>query len=174
MTNTWLSSIDDQELFSICPELAQIDRKELDQPDAAIDLVREVKATQFYFPPLPQAMYPTPDIDEFNELRRSNMRKTKDYDLEDVKKLDEAKNKYWQAVKNEIRLLICTKDKKYSELRKQLHDAAKHTKAPIVAMISATLAGSMGVAVGIISGLVAVAIFAIVQIGVNVYCATIS
>lgn len=174
MPATWMTSIDEQELFSLCPELKKIDQAKLIDPDDAIELVREMKAIRIHYPELPRTMYPTRDPYEFNKLRQSRRYEIKDYKQEDVKKLDETKKKYWAMVKDEIRLLVCTRDKKYTVLRKQIREAIKHSQAPVVAMISATLASSMGVAVGVISGLVAVAIFAIVKIGTNAYCATIS
>lgn len=171
---TWLKTIDTQELFALCPELTKVKTEVLKGPDDAVWLVREAKASRLGTARMPREMYPTSDPHDFNELMRSRTREYKDYDQDNVKQFDEVKNSYWDRVKKEIRLLICTKDKKYSELRKRLSDAGKHSKAPVVGMISATLASSMGVAVGVISGLVAVAIFAILQIGINAYCAAAS
>lgn len=169
----WLKAIENAELFSLCPELKQIDQSQPFSPDDMIQMVREVKATKYYQRELPRNMYPTPDPHEFNKLRQSYGRLTKDYNQQEVVQLDNTKRKYWASVKHEIELLICTKDKKYTELRKKLSVAVKHSEVSAVAMISATLASILGVAVGVISGLVAVVLFAIVKIGTNAYCAAV-
>src|ERR1035437_6671259 len=153
MQMTWLNTIDVQELYTLCPELRQIDIGTLKVPDDVVHLIRETKARYIWVNKLPRAMFPTPDIEEYRKLRTSYTNEGKSYERESVKKFDEIKNSYWEQIKKEIRLLICTKDKKYTELRKHLTETGKHSKAPVVGMISATLASSMGVAVGVISGL---------------------
>lgn len=167
----WLAAIDPDEILTLCPELKMITTRSFLSADDAIALVREEKATHIFRTKIPKAMYPTLDPHEFNHLIESRTREHKDYNQEQVKQFDLIKNTYWERVKNEINLLICTKDKKYAALRKHLAETREHAKAPIVGIISATLASSMGVAVGVISGLVAVILFAALQIGINAYCA---
>ena len=80
--------------------------------------------------------------------------------------------KYWEAVKSEIRILICTDDEKYSKLRKQLTlEGEKGTKS-IVAIISAFIGSVLGVEATMLTGFCAVSLYAISKIGKEAYCAT--
>jgi hypothetical protein len=91
--------------------------------------------------------------------------------LERVKQLDAAKAAYWVHVKREIRILVCTSDTRYDDLRKRIKNIEPLGKQAIVAIVAATIGSSLGVAAGAISALVAVALFAVVKIGVNAFCA---
>lgn len=168
---TWLTAVNVDELVAICPQLGEINTKELSKPDDAPLLVRKALARRFWTSPPPGIMYPTPDPQEFNELQHSRTKEYSDYEREVVKQFDAVKKSYWGLVKKEMHLLICTKDKKYTALRKKLNDAGRQTKTPVVALVSAALASSLGLAAGVISGLVAIALFAALQIGINAYCA---
>ena len=170
----WIEKFDEQQLFALCPELKEIQSDEIGSPDDVANLVRDEMATTYVTVPMPRNMKPEPDPDAFAELQRSWTEKSKDYKKASVKKFERNKKTYWGQVKEELRLLICTKDKKYADLRKKLNTAVGQAKDPAVVMISAAVASAIGVAVGVVSGLVAVLLFAILKIGVNAFCARAS
>jgi hypothetical protein len=77
-----------------------------------------------------------------------------------------------KAIAAEIRVLVCTEDTKYSELRSQLNKWAGKGSAFVVSLISAALAASLGVAAAaLIASLVAIVLLAVTQVGRNAYCA---
>ncbi len=80
--------------------------------------------------------------------------------------------KYWEAVKNEVRILICTDDQKYLKLREQLTlESEKGTKS-IVAILSAFIGSVLGVEATLLTGFCAVSLYAISKVGKEAYCAT--
>lgn len=166
--NSWIENINESDLTKYLPELALV--KNFRTEDELIDKIRDELATHFIHTEMPRTMYPTPDPHDFNILSSSWTKKTKNYKKKEVKELDKARKSYWQAIKNEIRTLLCTDDEKYTELRDKLRDYSEKTQGPVIATISATIAGFIGVAAGVISGLVAIALYAAIKIGVNAYC----
>ncbi len=77
---------------------------------------------------------------------------------------------YWKELKHEFYLLLCTKDKKYSKLRKQLDKSSNAATTTIVSTISVTIAAALGTTIGIITPLVALLLYAIIRLSVNSWC----
>jgi hypothetical protein len=69
---------------------------------------------------------------------------------------------YLTRVKKEIHILICTNDKKYAALRRQFTQFTKpKSQTALVAMISAGIASYIGVGAGMITPLVAIALWSL-------------
>ena len=81
---------------------------------------------------------------------------------------------YWEQLKKEFILLICTKDKKYSSLRKKLSTSADKSQTAIVSTIAAAMAASFGVAMGILVPFCAMILLALLRIGKEAFCATLN
>jgi hypothetical protein len=79
---------------------------------------------------------------------------------------------YWAHLKEEFRLFLCTKDKKYEHLRKQLSTSADKSHTTIVATIAAAMAVHFGVAAGVLVPFCALCLLAMVRIGKETLCAT--
>ena len=77
---------------------------------------------------------------------------------------------YWEEVKKEIYLLICTKDRKYAVIRTHFKKKSTTTTTAIIGMISATVAAQLGAVVGIITPLVALLLYGLLKVGVNSWC----
>lgn len=78
---------------------------------------------------------------------------------------------YWVSVKAEIFLLLCTQDKKYATLRKQLAKEGSATQMTIVSMVSSAVGASAGVVAGAAVPLVALCLLVALRIGTNALCA---
>ncbi|QCU90663.1 hypothetical protein [Thiomicrorhabdus sediminis] len=78
--------------------------------------------------------------------------------------------KYWEAVKQEIAILICTNDPKYRELRKALNSAKEKGTNALVALIASTIAIEFGLTAGAIAGFCAIALNSVLKIGKEAYC----
>lgn len=83
---------------------------------------------------------------------------------------DPESGKYWHAVKDEIYLLICTDDKKYADLRKQLEKGEAKSSTAIVALITASLTFYIGMVAGIVVPLCALVLLAVTRVGKNAFC----
>ena len=80
--------------------------------------------------------------------------------------------KFWEAVKVEFRILICTEDEKYSDLRKKLAlESQKGTKSA-VALISASVGSILGVKATLLVGFCAVVLYGVLKVGKEAYCST--
>ncbi len=77
---------------------------------------------------------------------------------------------YWAEVKKEIYLLVCTKDRKYSDIRNHFRKKSTTSTTAIVGMLSATVATQIGAAAGIITPLVALLLYGLLKVGVNSWC----
>jgi hypothetical protein len=77
----------------------------------------------------------------------------------------------WRRVKHEMNLLLCTKDKKYAALRKQLSKEGAYTHGAIVSAIAAAVGASLGLVSGLLVPLVALMLVAMLKVGKEAYCA---
>ena len=77
---------------------------------------------------------------------------------------------YWDHVKNEMRLFLCTDDKKYKALWKQIDAMQKKSTTAIVGVIAAFLGSSLGAPATILAGFVAVCLYAALKVGKEAYC----
>lgn len=78
--------------------------------------------------------------------------------------------KYWEFVKAEMHAFLCTDDKKYKSLWKEIKASRTGATSAVVGIISAFLAQSIGAVATVLSGFVAVCLFAAMKIGTEAYC----
>ena len=78
--------------------------------------------------------------------------------------------KYWDYVKLEMRALLCTDDKKYRALWKQVSELQKKSTATIVSVIAAFLGASIGASATLLAGFVAICLFGVLKLGKEAYC----
>jgi hypothetical protein len=76
----------------------------------------------------------------------------------------------WERVKEELLILICTKDPKYAKLRNSLRDANEKGTRYVITVISSAVGSVMGVEAGVISAFCAVLLHSAAKIGVEAYC----
>ena len=79
---------------------------------------------------------------------------------------------YWKQLKNEFRVLLCTPEKKYQKLRKELSVAANKSHATIVSSIAAVMASQFGVIPGVLVPFCALLLIAILKLGKEAFCST--
>ena len=79
---------------------------------------------------------------------------------------------YWDDLKQEFRLLICTKDRKYSQLRKALAKNADKSQMLLVSTIAAAMGHSLGIAAGILTPFCALCLIAVLSMGREAFCKT--
>jgi hypothetical protein len=76
----------------------------------------------------------------------------------------------WERFKAEFRTLLCTKDKKYSSLRKSFSGASHSTQLTIVSTISAAIGSSLGLAAGSLVPMCALCLIALLKKGKEAFC----
>jgi hypothetical protein len=79
---------------------------------------------------------------------------------------------YWEKLKREFRLLLCTKDKKYNMLRKELGSASKKSQTAIVSTIAVAMASQFGVVAGVLVPFCALCLIALSRLGKEAFCAS--
>jgi len=82
--------------------------------------------------------------------------------------------KYWEELKAEFRLLICTNNPKYRKLRRELNSATGKSQTAIVSAIAAAMAGQFGVIAGILVPFCALILMTIIRIGTQTFCSTMN
>jgi hypothetical protein len=80
----------------------------------------------------------------------------------------------WRRVRHEMNLLLCTKDKKYAPLRKQLSKESGSTHIAVVGIIAAAVSSELGVVPGMLVPLVALLLAAVLKLSKEAYCAGLS
>ena len=78
--------------------------------------------------------------------------------------------KYWNYVKAEMRLFLCTDNKKYRALWKQIAELQKKSTTAIVGLIAAFLGELVGAPAALLAGFVAVCLYAVLKVGKEAYC----
>jgi hypothetical protein len=78
---------------------------------------------------------------------------------------------YWRRVKKELHILICTDDKKYASIRRQIGKENKLTQAAIVIAIGGAIGAYVGVSATVIGPFVTLGLYALIQLGTNAWCA---
>jgi len=82
-----------------------------------------------------------------------------------------AEPQYWRSLKHEFHLLVCTDDKKYAALRKQLEGFGKHADKAVVAAIATAMASVVGVLASVLASFVAILLIAFLKLGKEAFCA---
>lgn len=78
--------------------------------------------------------------------------------------------KYWDYVKSEMRIFLCTDDKKYRALWRQIAELQKKSTTAIVGIIATFLGASVGAPATLLAGFVAVCLYAALKVGTEAYC----
>jgi hypothetical protein len=84
-----------------------------------------------------------------------------------------AEKKLLYKAKLEFHIFLCTENTKYRELRNKLNENAGQVSKVVLNLISAALAGSLGITAGAIVGLCAVLLYLVLKIGKEVYCSLV-
>lgn len=77
---------------------------------------------------------------------------------------------YWHFVKKEMHAFLCTEDRRFRELWKQIDAFQKKSTTAIVGVIATFLGASIGAAATLLAGFVAVCLYAIIKVGKEAYC----
>ena len=102
------------------------------------------------------------------------LKKTKTAKRAPTEKRKKRKPNYWERVKEEIHILLCTNDQKYASLRHQLSSKGSRTQTAIVSTISAAVGAKAGFVAGAVVPLAALCLLAVLQLGKEAYCAGFS
>ncbi len=86
--------------------------------------------------------------------------------LEDVGK----KYKYWDNLKREMQIFLCTDDKKFADIKSKLARASTKSETAIVSLVAAGVAGSLGVAAGALVPVCALLLLVVVKVGKEAFC----
>ena len=78
--------------------------------------------------------------------------------------------KYWDFVKAEMHTFLCTNDRKYQPLWKKLKASSDTSTTAIVGIIATFLSQSLGVVSTLLTGFVAVCLYAAIKLGKEAYC----
>jgi hypothetical protein len=78
----------------------------------------------------------------------------------------------WAQLKREVFLLLCTKDRKYQDLRRRLRAADSVTRHSIIPTVASAIAVTIHVGAGLITPFLALALLGAAQLGVSAWCAT--
>jgi len=79
---------------------------------------------------------------------------------------------YWEAFKTEFKIFLCTKNRKYQKLRKDVMFYGHQSQVVGVGIISAGIGAYLGVAAGVITPLVVICLITALKIGKEAYCKT--
>jgi hypothetical protein len=79
---------------------------------------------------------------------------------------------YWEKLKHEFKVLVCTADKRYADLRKKLATSADKTQTAIVSAIAAAIAAQFGVVAGLLVPFVALCLIVLARTGKEAFCST--
>lgn len=78
--------------------------------------------------------------------------------------------KYWQVVKEELTIFLCTNDKKYRELWSRINALENKGTNTIVLLVSGYLGEKFGLQASLLAGFVAVFFYGVLKIGKEAYC----
>jgi hypothetical protein len=77
---------------------------------------------------------------------------------------------YWESLKAEFRLMLCSADSKYDGLREQFSSWGTKSQTAIVSSIAATMATYIGIAAGILVPFCALCLVAFLKLGKEAFC----
>lgn len=77
---------------------------------------------------------------------------------------------YWEAVKTEMHLFLCTDDKRYRELWKRIEALEGKGTTALVGVIATFLGAMVGAPATLIAGFVAVCLYGVAKVGKEAYC----
>lgn len=148
--NTWLKHIDSTELQYIAAPLSIL--------NSGTEEETEMAASFLYKGGLASPMACISDEEKLIDLaERENERRPP--------------KKYWDQVKKEIFLLLCTNHEKYDDLRSSLEKTKEKGTQAIIASISCSIATLLGIEAGLISAFCAIVLNSVIKVGKEAYCA---
>lgn len=77
---------------------------------------------------------------------------------------------YWRSVKEEVYLLLCTDDAKYSALLGRLTTTGRVTGPVVIAMIATAVSKELGFGTTLITPFVVLCLIAVVRVGTQAWC----
>jgi len=77
---------------------------------------------------------------------------------------------YWDAVKKEMHLFLCTGDDRYAELWRRINALEKKGTTAVVGVIAAFLGATIGAPATVVAGFVAVCLYGVTKVGKEAYC----
>jgi ABC-type dipeptide/oligopeptide/nickel transport system permease subunit len=77
---------------------------------------------------------------------------------------------YWEAVKTEMHMFLCTTDKRYRELWKRIAAIEGKGTTALVGVVATFLGASIGAPATLIAGFVAVCLYGVAKLGKEAYC----
>jgi hypothetical protein len=85
--------------------------------------------------------------------------------------IDNNQGDFWGRFKDEFYILVCTNDKKYSDLRRQITQYGGKSQVALTSAISAAMAVNLGVTVtAVLVPLCAICLLVILRLGRNTFC----
>lgn len=78
--------------------------------------------------------------------------------------------KYWTYVKKEMFAFLCTDDKRYYELWKQIDALQKKSTTAIVGVMATFLGASIGAPATLLAGFISVCLYAAIKLGKEAFC----
>lgn len=82
-----------------------------------------------------------------------------------------AQPNYWLRVKRELHILLCTSEKKYAAIRRQIGKQGTATQLFLATSIAAAIAPFVGASATLIGPLVTLGLISLVRVGTNAWCA---
>jgi len=76
----------------------------------------------------------------------------------------------WEKVKSEFRILLCTEDAKYADLRKHASELTGNYTATLVTAVSTAIAVTLSTTAALLTPLVSLLILAVARVGKNAIC----
>lgn len=80
---------------------------------------------------------------------------------------------YWQRLKHEMHLLICTDDPKYASMRQGFGKESNVTSAVALSMLSSAVSAHLGIEAGLATPLVALTLLALLRTNKEAWCAQV-
>jgi hypothetical protein len=77
---------------------------------------------------------------------------------------------YWAAFKTEFLIFLCTKNRKYQGLRRQVATYGRGSQVAAVGAISAAIGANTGVAAGVLTPIVIICLIAVLKLGKEAFC----
>jgi hypothetical protein len=80
---------------------------------------------------------------------------------------------YWDAFKVEFKIFLCTKNRKYQTLRREVASHGKASQTVAVGLISGAIGAKLGTVAGVVTPLVIISLIIVLKLGKEAYCRTV-
>lgn len=80
---------------------------------------------------------------------------------------------FWFNVKREFKVLVCTDDARYKDLREKLESAKDKAETVSIVVIAGAIATYVGLAAGALTGLCALCLLALARVGKEAFCRSV-